>query len=58
MYPQEYATAWNIVRNMIEHLIAIMEEGDFDKDDTIDTDSLEFEVNGCFETCKNYDNLA
>jgi len=26
-------------------LIAIMEEIDFDRDDTIDTDSLEFEVN-------------
>lgn len=26
-------------------LIAIMEECDFDGDDTIDTDSLEFEVN-------------
>jgi len=44
-------------------LIAIMEEIDFDRDDTIDTDSLEFEVNTVtynkftiYQNCNN--NLA
>lgn len=30
----------------IGDLIAIMEESDFDTNDILDTDSLEFEVNG------------
>lgn len=40
---QEYAALRKMVH--VGDLIAIMEECDFDRDDTIDTDSLEFEVN-------------
>lgn len=43
VFAQEYATVRKMVH--VGDLIAIMEERDFDKDDTIDTDSLEFEVN-------------
>ncbi|XP_019887893.2 protein phosphatase PHLPP-like protein isoform X2 [Ooceraea biroi] len=42
MHPQVYAAARKMMR--VGDLIAIMEEGDFDRDDTIDTDSLEFEA--------------
>lgn len=38
----EYAAVQKTVH--IGDLIAIMEERDFDRDDTMDTDSLEFEV--------------